>query len=108
MPRSNVPTPAGGDCFAAAAKFIRDQSVSEYARDYRLIHGNLAQLRQDAPVNHAWVELHDVVFEVSNGQNHVFPRDKYYESNGVTTVREYTSDEAIVLMIQHGHWGPWD
>jgi hypothetical protein len=103
MPASSTPKPAVGDCFVAAGKFISSKSVVDFPRDYRLVHGNLASLRQDVAVNHAWVEEDDLVHEVSNGQKKVFPKDAYYGAHGVTTVRRYTSEEALVLMLRHEH-----
>lgn len=99
---------ANGDCFVAAGKFISADVILDYPQDYRLVHGNLRHLRQDVTFNHAWVEEADFVLEISNGQNIVLPREAYYQAQGVTTVRKYTPEEALVLMIRHGHWGPWE
>lgn len=97
-----------GDCFEAAAKFVQQPSVVDYPDDYRLVHGNIAALRQDEAVNHAWVEEGDIVHDVSNGDHVVFSKQAYYERQRVTNVRTYTVEEALRLCIQHGHWGPWD
>jgi hypothetical protein len=98
-----------GDCFEAALKFVRQPEIMEYADDYRLVHGNVAKLRQNEAVNHAWVEEEDeIVHEVSNGRYHVYLKKVYYEKHQIKNVRTYTPEEALCLMIRHGHFGPWD
>ena len=102
-------TVSAGDCFEAAGKFVRAPEVVEYPDDYRLVHGNVAKLRQNEAVNHAWVEEDDeIVHEVSNGRNDVYMKKVYYEKHQVSNVRAYTVEEALLLLVQHGHWGPWD
>lgn len=97
-----------GDCFEAAAKFIQQPGVVDWPDDYRLVHGNVARLRQDEAVNHAWVEEGDIVHEVSGGRNLVFSKDEYYKRHQITNVRTYTVLEALEFAVEHGHWGPWD
>jgi len=97
-----------GDCFEAAVKFIQDATVLEWPDDYHLVHGNVAALRQDEAVNHAWVEEGDVVHEVSNGHDLVFFGEAYYARHRVTNIRKYTVSEALRLCVEHGHSGPWD
>lgn len=100
--------PALGDCFEAAAAFVTRDEVLKYPDDYRLVHGNAATLRQDEAVNHAWVEEGEVVHEVSNGRASVYAKEAYYARFGITTVRRYTPEQALRLMIRNGHSGPWD
>ncbi len=97
-----------GNCFEAAVKFVQDATVLEWPDDYRVVHGNVAALRQDEAVNHAWVEEGDVVHELSNGRNLAFFRHAYYERHQVTNIRKYTVSEALRLCVEHGHSGPWD
>jgi hypothetical protein len=97
-----------GDCFEAALKFIQDPSVIEFPDDYRLVHGNVAVLRQDEAVNHAWIEENDVVYEVSNRQGTAYFKETYYKQYQVTNIRSYTVPEALELAFKHGHSGPWD
>ena len=101
--------PHTGDCFEAALKFVRQPEIMDDPDDYRLVHGNVAKLRQNEAVNHAWVEEDDkVVHEVSNGRYHAYLKTVYYEKHKITNVRKYTPEEALCLMIRHGHFGPWD
>jgi hypothetical protein len=69
-----------GDCFEAAGKFISRPSIVDYPDDYRLVHGNVAKLRQDEPLNHAWTEEGDLVHEVSKGRRDVYSKAAYYTS----------------------------
>lgn len=108
MTSEKEPLPTG-DCFEAAGQFVRDREVFDYPDDYRLVHGNVAKLRQNETVNHAWVEEEDeIVHDVSNGRCNVYLKKLYYEKHQITNVRKYTPEEALCLMIRHGHWGPWD
>jgi len=102
--KDSTPT---GDCFEAAAKFVTRQVVLDYPDDYRLVHGNVAKLRQDEPVNHAWVEERDLVHELSNGRHNVYSREAYYDRRGITNTRRYTPEEALTLICRHRNWGPW-
>jgi hypothetical protein len=97
-----------GDCFEAAAKFIQQAAVVDWPDDYRLVHGNVATLRQDDAVNRAWVEEKNIVHEVSSGRNLMFSRDDYYERHKITNIRTYTVLQALELALEHGHCGPWD
>lgn len=97
-----------GDCFEAAAAFVTQEEILTYPDDYKLVHGNVATLRQDEPVNHAWVEEGETVHEVSNGRTNVFWKDDFYARFGITTVRKYTPKQALLLMVRTGHSGPWD
>ena len=97
-----------GDCFEAAMKFVSQPEVVDYPDDYRLVHGNVAKLRQNEAVNHAWVEEDEVVHEVSNGRDEVYLKKAYYEKHQITDARTYTVEEALFLLVRHGHWGPWD
>ena len=108
MTSEEKPVPTG-DCFEAAGKFVSAPEVVDYPDDYRLVHGNAAKLRQSETVNHAWVEEGDeIVHEVSNGRNDVYMKKAYHKRHQITNVRTYTVEEALLLLVRHGHWGPWD
>jgi hypothetical protein len=107
MTSKKTPMPTG-DCFEAAGKFVSAPEVVSYPDDYRLVHGNVAKLRQNETVNHAWVEEDEIVHEVSNGRNDVYSKKQYYEKHQITNIRTYTVEQALLLLVRHGHWGPWD
>ena len=107
MPVDEASAPTG-DCFEAAAKFISQSAIVDYPDDYRLAHGNVAKLRQDQTVNHAWVEEGDLVHELSNGRHDVYSKHSYYKRHGITSVRTYTVEQALLYLAREGNWGPWD
>ncbi len=100
-------TTATGDCFEAAFKFVTSRGEGAPHR-YTLVHGNVARLRQDRAVNHAWVEEGDVVHEVSKGPHRQFTKVEYYERLRVTNVRRYTYEDALLESLRARHYGPWD
>lgn len=95
-------------CFRASAEFIQIPHATDGPDDYRLAHGNVATLAQDVRVNHAWVEEIDFVYELSEGHKILFSKNDYYKKNKIINVRTYTAQEAITLIGEYGHWGPWN
>jgi hypothetical protein len=95
-------------CFRASAEFMQKPHITSGPDDYRLAHGNVATLPQDAAVNHAWIEEIDFVYELSDGHKILFSKDDYYKKNKIINVRTYTAQEAITLIGVYGHWGPWN
>jgi hypothetical protein len=94
--------------FRASAEFMQKPHITDGPDDYRLVHGNVATLPQDAAVNHAWIEEIDFVYELSEGHKILFSKDDYYKKNKIINVRTYTAQEAITLIGEYGHWGPWN
>ncbi len=98
-----------GDCFIVAANLATDDRGGV---ELTLCHGqpigrgeaNLGQ-RYD----HAWVEHGDKVIDNSNGLRLLVSRGAYYSLGRIdaTAVRRYTPQQARVLMLEHGHYGPW-
>lgn len=95
-------------CFRASAEFMQKPHITDGPDDYRLVHGNVATLPQDAAINHAWIEEIDFVYELSEGHKRLFSKDDYYKKNKIINVRTYTAQEAITLIGVYGHWGPWN
>jgi len=95
-------------CFRASAEFIQIPHVTDGPDDYRMVHWNVATLSQDMPVNHAWIEEIDFVYELSEGHKILFSKGDYYKKNKIINVRTYTAQEAITLIGVYGHWGPWN
>lgn len=108
-------TVADGDCYMVAAKMVALENVYPH---YLVCHGEATGRNQIAGVRfgHAWIEGDipemggAVVFDFSNGLNVIVPRDAYYVMGEIdpTTVRKYTAQEAIALMLETGHFGPWE
>jgi hypothetical protein len=95
-------------CFRASAEFIQRPHATDGPDNYRLAHGNVAGLRQDTAVNHAWVEELDFIYELSEGHKNLFMKDEYYKDNKIINVRTYTAKEATERIGEYGHWGPWN
>lgn len=98
-----------GDCYEVAGHTI---VVEDWAEDALLCHGTAVGQGplQGQPVDHAWVELGDVVFDQANGLDIVLRRERYYEIGQIKSdrVRRYTKQEATEKMLKTGHYGPWD
>ena len=89
-----------GDCFEAAGRFVREPEVADYPDDYRLVHGNVAKLRQNETVNHAWVEEEDeIVHDVSNGKCNVYLKKLYYEKHQMITVSPFRTSPAAKSFV---------
>lgn len=104
---------ADGDCYVVAAKLVAMESVFP---TYLVCHGEATGRGKIAGrrFGHAWIEgelgeMGQVVFDFSNGGNHIVPRDVYYAMGEIdpVTVRKYTDKEALKLMLRTGHFGPW-
>ena len=95
------------NCFKAAAELIQQLRIKDFFGQHRLVHGNLASLNQDEPVNHAWLEELDFVYDISNGHKRLFLKKDYYHNDAITGVKIYTIHQALKLIKSSGNWGPW-
>lgn len=59
-----------GDCYKAA--FVAVQELVAIGQSPTLVHGWITSVCQDQPFRHAWVEVDETCFEVSNGQREPF------------------------------------
>lgn len=100
----------GGDCYEVAGGLVLEDPR------YTLVHGEpLGTGGEVAGVRfgHAWVEFEAggvwFVLDQSNGGDHLLPRDLYYAIGHVDNrpTRRYTREEARLVILQQGHWGPW-
>jgi hypothetical protein len=100
-----------GDCAEVAARLV----IERLPRGFVLCHGRPVGR---GPANsgeryfHAWVENDEgsVVIDQSNGLDVTMPRDAYYAIGRIVEadVVRYTADEAAEMIVDTGHWGPWD
>lgn len=97
---------AKGQCYEKAAKAII-QGLDIPA--LRLCHG---QPVGQGPIEgikhgHAWLELGDIVIDPSTGG--VFRTEQYYRIGQIKNkeVKRYTRLEAIRMLVQTEHYGPW-
>lgn len=97
----------GGDCYEAAMRTAMDLPPE---LNPVVVHGYATG---QGPVegwrfHHAWVEVGEaLVFDYSNGGQHVLPRARYYEVGQIEVVRRYPLVDALVTMTRRGHYGPW-
>jgi hypothetical protein len=100
---------AGGDCYQAAIRCAEDLRGS--AADVEVVHADvMGQGPIDGVVHgHAWVELdRKVVFDRSNGRRLIAHAEQYHAAGQAENVRRYTLEEARRLMVETGHFGPWE
>ena len=106
-----------GDCFAVALRAQADDPT------LTLCHGTVERWTDGLRHWHAWVEetrtltnpMHPAFsFNVvtcidnSNGNHAELPQGMYYNAGRIEDVRRYTREEAIRLMCEYKHMGPWD
>lgn len=99
-----------GDCYEAA--YLLGKQLSVVPVDFRVCHGIVTGNR--APVvgvrfGHAWVEMGNTVFDNSNGNQTMTPRDRYYERASIraSEVQRYTWTDTMLNALRSGHYGPW-
>lgn len=97
-----------GDCFDVAGRMIMDAE----GNDMKLVHGEVYSRHFKRRIWHAWIEMGggDVVLDHSNGGRVVMRSERYYKIAKLKEkhVKRYTRDEACKLMLDIGHFGPWD
>jgi hypothetical protein len=121
---------AQGDCAIAHAKLLIDHIVRPGSIEkildakpgsVRLCHG-LVSTDEVPPHFHCWIEFDRFIGKMdgkdyflrfahdrSNGKpdDMALPADLYRHFGRATDVVEYTIDEALQQMRDHGHYGPW-
>lgn len=111
--------PEQGDCFAVAAGQIFD------GPHHTLVHGWAAGTT-GGPLEgrrfwHAWIETTEelevegctepfaveIVIDRANGKDLRTPKALYYQAGQIERTWRYTTEEAVFLMLQTQHYGPW-
>ena len=102
-----------GDCFEAHAEAMVGNFYGVVGENATLCHGLVHPT--DGPVKdilhgHAWLEVGDTVFDLSNGRSMAVPKDVYYTIGRIEAdkVIRYTREECIDNVLKYGHYGPWD
>lgn len=92
-----------GDCFSVAGRAILDNPFLTLCHARVAGEGELKGRR----IWHAWTELHDVVFDFSNGNKVITRKENYYKRAQIKEedVIKYPHDEAIRLMCKHKYFG---
>ena len=93
-----------GDCYPTAGRYVMDN------HDSVLVHGTVTGQGpiEGQRIGHAWCEVGGVVIDRSNGNDILMSRDRYYEIGEIIDPVKYTHEEAISMMVDTGHFGPWE
>lgn len=111
-------TEGSGDCFIVAARMVIDDP------SLTLVHGiplGTAGETEGRRYWHAWVEqverlehpglaapmVIERVIDQSNGGYVIMPVGAYYNIGRIEQTWRYTATEALALMDETGHYGPW-
>lgn len=112
-----------GDCYYAAAQLVMgnrfkhlfgDNNITYIGTPY-LVHaevrgqGKVANIR----FGHAWVEDDENIYDYSNGNEFVMPKEIYYaigdiDNQNPLKYQKYTFEEARRKMVTTRHYGEWD
>ncbi|MSP69098.1 MAG: hypothetical protein EXR20_02370 [Bacteroidetes bacterium] len=112
-----------GDCYYAAAQLVMgnrfkhlfgDNNITYIGTPY-LVHaevrgqGKVANIR----FGHAWVEDDENIYDYSNGNQFVMPKEIYYaigdiDNQNPLKYQKYTFEEARRKMVTTRHYGEWD
>ena len=114
-----------GDCYEVHARYIIDahlDRIPDAPADLILCHGQIwSQLREDW-INHCWLECTQglpvppgalprevgAVMDISQGQKTFLPKVLWYNYASPRNVKRYTAERAARLMLETGHFGPWE
>lgn len=111
-----------GDCYDANGKLFSDISwrgkvpfsrEDVYAGKIVIVHG--APTLRGGPYTgnkfgHCWIESDDTVYDFSNGNEAVLPKDLYYALGNIDPKENvsYTINEYRKKIVEEGTWGPWE
>jgi hypothetical protein len=105
-----------GDCYKAAYDFAEHWSDMTRSGNVEnaplsLVHGDVIPISgpdKDRRINHAWVEVGEAVWEVSNGQSLRYTKRDYYRTFQVRDRIRYAFQDARLEYAKSMHYGPWD
>jgi hypothetical protein len=97
--------PRPGDCYEVAFHFMIENPAGKYAK---LVHGKVRNVirGQKDYVDHAWVEVGDLVWDNAHFDTFI-PRDVYYRLSDAKPERSYTRSDAIRMALKTKHYGDW-
>lgn len=126
---------ATGDCYQAAVQTALELLAEENdSQTVWVCHGQVSGQGKVAGVRfgHAWVEVEQTVevpdeapaelrevwsgrvvafcTDKANGNDVSLPRELYYRAGDIDAdeVQRYSYEEAVALMIETEHYGPWE
>jgi hypothetical protein len=99
-----------GHCYRlAASAFIHshDDRPAGYPEPITLVHGSWHGPGAPDRIDHAWVLLDDGrVWEPITAC--IFDRERFYSYTRAEDTMHYQGVVALMNMLQHEHFGPWD
>jgi hypothetical protein len=82
-------------------------SASGAVKPVAVVHGSVVQA-SGRRIDHAWVEIgDDEVIDRCCGNAFEMAKDDYVKRAQATEEVRYSVEEALVLGVRSGHWGPW-
>jgi hypothetical protein len=101
-----------GDCYRSAlttAEALVDccLSPSGAVKPVAVVHGSVLH-SSGRRIDHAWVEIGDqeVIDRCCGNSSEIAKKDYVKKTQAVEEAR-YSVEEAMVLGVKSGHWGPW-
>jgi len=98
-----------GDCYEVHVNYLLNL---RYPFGFKLCHG-VALV--EGPIkgikhNHCWIELPDMVVDISNGQSIFTTKERYYEKGNIdqNSIKRYTLTQMKQKIKKYKHYGPWE
>ncbi len=76
---------------------------------FKVVHGRITDKFSGESVDHAWVEMGDLVFDDQSKHTKPdgIPKDVYYDLYQPQVSDEYNAEESMINCVKSGHQGPW-
>ena len=98
-----------GDCYEAHANYMLKLKSTA---GFTLCHGTVTG---QGPIegikhDHCWLELPDMVVDISNGKNILMPKSRYYKIGKIdpSSIKRYTLKQLRKQILYYKHYGPWE
>jgi len=88
-----------GDCYKDAWKTLSGLGKGT------LVHGTVLGGYPLRSTEHAWIELGDEVYEPHSAE--FMDRKEFYKGFKAKAGRKYGFEEAMVMLLKQGNYGPW-
>ncbi len=77
---------------------------------FKVVHGRITDKFSGESVDHAWVEMGDLVFDdqTQHTKPDGIPKATYYDLYQPEVQAEYTAEESMINCVKSGHEGPWN
>ncbi len=95
-----------GDCYETNGRWMIGKD------GYKLVHGVVINQKDGKPMGHCWIERDGVVYDYSNNDEIIFPKDFYYDLAQIPVkgykLYKYNWEKMGIMILKHEHWGPWE